>query len=188
MTCVVSATLVLVSAGRVWLRFLSSDALGSSVRGDANGHQVAAVAVALGIVVLAGPVALPATRGGGRLGVALLLALAGAGIVADVASVLASPTSAVGQRAAAASRSAHPHVTQLQVTAWPYVCLAGGVVALAVGAFVFVRGRRWPAMGRRYDPVTAGGRPAAADRRPAAPADDGSSMWDSLDRGEDPTA
>jgi hypothetical protein len=57
---------------------------------------------------------------------------------------------------------------------WPVLCVVGGVVAAAVGLTATVRGGRWPAMGARYE------RPEA---RPAA-----RSVWDALDRGEDPTA
>jgi Tryptophan-associated transmembrane protein (Trp_oprn_chp) len=57
---------------------------------------------------------------------------------------------------------------------WPVLCVVGGAVAAAVGVAAAARGQRWPAMGGRYERAAA---------RPAA-----TSVWDALDRGEDPTA
>jgi hypothetical protein len=58
--------------------------------------------------------------------------------------------------------------------AWPVLCVVGGAVVAAVGVAAVVSGRRWPAMGGRYE------------RAATRPAD--TSVWDALDRGEDPTA
>ncbi|GAA4040718.1 Trp biosynthesis-associated membrane protein [Nonomuraea soli] len=61
-------------------------------------------------------------------------------------------------------------------TVWPYVAIGGGLLVLLGGIATVVRGVRWQAMSERYGrdrPRTEDG-----DR----------SMWDALDRGEDPTS
>ncbi len=57
------------------------------------------------------------------------------------------------------------------------VALSVAPFAVAAGLWVAVRGTEWPAMGARYEP------PAKAQT-----AADEASMWEALDRGEDPTA
>jgi hypothetical protein len=64
--------------------------------------------------------------------------------------------------------------------AWPLLAALGGVLLVAVGVLVAVRGSAMPRLGARYD--APGGRP-----RPRA-ADDERSLWEALDAGEDPTA
>jgi uncharacterized membrane protein (TIGR02234 family) len=59
---------------------------------------------------------------------------------------------------------------------WPYVALAGATLLTAAGALAVVRGRGWGAMSARYD-APVGDRPVNE-----------SSLWDALDRGEDPTS
>ena len=58
---------------------------------------------------------------------------------------------------------------------WPYVTILGGLLLATAGGLAILRGRRWAAMGDRYE-------------SPAAPRAGGdASLWDSIDRGEDPT-
>jgi uncharacterized membrane protein (TIGR02234 family) len=70
----------------------------------------------------------------------------------------------------------------VSVSGWPWVAAMGGLVAVAVGALTVVRGRRWPSMGRRYAAA-----PQSQAASQAATTRDETSMWDALDRGDDPT-
>jgi hypothetical protein len=76
--------------------------------------------------------------------------------------------------------------------------MIGGLVASGGGAFAVARGATWPGLGARYDrPTGAVGRPGANDRHDGSDQVDSGSggsgeavnraLWDSLDRGEDPT-
>jgi hypothetical protein len=56
---------------------------------------------------------------------------------------------------------------------WPGVVAVGGLLAVDSGVLAIARARRWPALGARYE------------RRPVATGSQ--SMWDAIDRGEDPT-
>jgi uncharacterized membrane protein (TIGR02234 family) len=126
---------------------------------------------ALALLGLAAAAAVPATRRLGRVVVGVLVLAAGVGIIAVVGRALADPD--------AAMRRAGPfvdvHVTSgVHLGGWPYVAIVGAVLLVLAGLLVVVRGRHWTSMSARYDaPV-------------ARPAGEGS-LWEALDRGEDPT-
>ncbi|MER7224429.1 TIGR02234 family membrane protein [Streptomyces rubradiris] len=148
----------------------------------AKGSDVTGVPAALAIVGLAALVAVFAVRRAGRLVVAGLLALSGAGIaVAALAAV--SDGSALDERAAEVSGDSSATVHALTNTGWPYVAAAGGLLILLAGLLALRYGRLWPAMSGRYE------RGAARPRRTARPADPErpEEIWKALDRGEDPT-
>ncbi|NJP51104.1 TIGR02234 family membrane protein [Streptomyces sp. SBST2-5] len=150
----------------------------------AKGSDVTGVPAALAVVGLAALVAVFAVRRAGRVTVAALLALCGAGTV--VAALLgASDSSALDEKAAQASGDTSATVEVLSHTAWPYVAAVGGVLLLLAGLLALRYGRLWPAMSGRYE--RAGG--TARPRRRAVPADPDrpEEMWKALDRGEDPT-
>jgi uncharacterized membrane protein (TIGR02234 family) len=70
----------------------------------------------------------------------------------------------------------------LTVTAWAWVTVAAGVLAIAAGALTVGRSGDWPAMGRRYE---SGG---SARRGPVTEASHSqATLWDRLDEGDDPT-
>ncbi|MGW3951592.1 TIGR02234 family membrane protein [Streptomyces sp. NPDC004752] len=148
----------------------------------AKGSDVTGVPAALAIVGLAALVAVFAVRKGGRLLVAALLALCGAGTVA-AALAGASDGSALDEKAAEASGDTSATVAALSHTAWPYVAAVGGVLLLLAGLLALRYGRLWPAMSGRYERGTARPRRTAAAVDPDRPED----LWKALDRGEDPT-
>ena len=156
-----------------------------------TGRTVDSASTALGLVALAGVVAVLATHGLARRLVGAVLALAGAGLVWR-AVVSAS---AVGvRRARSLVEQKHrtvdasgvlPHV--LTHPAWPVLSAAGGVLVLVAGALIACRGHRWQVMSTRYEPPVDGaasqdGADAEQQRARAATA-----LWSALDRGEDPT-
>lgn len=59
-------------------------------------------------------------------------------------------------------------------TWWPALALVGGLAVTGAGVLAVIRGRHWPGLGARYDRGSAGASGAPT-------------MWDALDRGEDPT-
>ncbi|MFI2510280.1 TIGR02234 family membrane protein [Streptomyces sp. NPDC018972] len=149
----------------------------------AKGSDVTGVPAALAVVGLAALVAVFAVRRAGRLAVAALLTLSGAGTVA-AALLGASDSGALDEKAAQASGDTSATVDALSHTAWPYVAAVGGVLLLLAGLLALRYGRLWPAMSGRYE---RGGTPRPRRKPVAVDPDRPEDLWKALDRGEDPT-
>ncbi len=124
------ALCVLMASGQRWL-----PAHAATVGQPVTGGQVVPVARALGLVALAGVVALLAARRWTRTAVGLVLAAGGLAIV--------------GATLPRFGRA---------VAVWPAATVLGGGLLLAAGALTTARGGSWPALGARYD--APAGRPA----------------------------
>ncbi|MFJ2301670.1 TIGR02234 family membrane protein [Streptomyces sp. NPDC087787] len=148
----------------------------------ARGSEVTGVPAALAIVGLAALVAVFAVRRSGRVLVAVLLALSGAGTVA-AALFGATGGAALDDKAAQVSGDTAATATALSHTGWPYVAAAGGVLLFLAGLLALRYGRLWPAMSGRYE---RSGAPRSRAARPVDP-DRPEDLWKALDRGEDPT-
>ncbi|MCW2888115.1 MAG: hypothetical protein QOE54_5328 [Streptosporangiaceae bacterium] len=187
--CAAGAGLSASAGGREWATVHAQDTLVPLGR-SLTGQELTGAATALGWAGLAGLAGLFATHGRIRAAVGVLLTVLGAGIA--YASVTAVGRSHVLQAAAGKSQllGLAGHAT-VDTTAWWVISAVGGLLLLAAGALVAIRGARWPGMSARYDPAGASATQAAAADRPASPgsgAADPLGMWKSLDRGEDPTA
>ncbi|GAB7063569.1 TIGR02234 family membrane protein [Streptomyces mexicanus] len=176
------AAVALLASRQRWAEGTASVA-GGAFPLTAKGSEVTGVPAALAIVGLAALVAVFAVRRSGRLLVAALLALSGAGTVA-AALTGASDGTALDEKAAQASGDTAATAASLSHTGWPYVAAAGGVLILLAGLLALRYGRRWPAMSGRYE--RAGAAPRARGARPVDP-DRPEDLWKALDRGEDPT-
>ncbi|MFF3417682.1 TIGR02234 family membrane protein [Streptomyces sp. NPDC002698] len=175
------AAVALLSTRQSWATGTATVA-GGAFPLTAKGSDVTGVPAALAIVGLAALVAVFAVRRSGRLLVSALLALSGAGIV--VASVLgAGDSSALDERAAAASGDTAAAAAGIGHTVWPYVTAAAGALILLAGLLALRHGRSWPAMSGRYE---RDGRPRPRKAKPVDP-DRPEDLWKALDRGEDPT-
>lgn len=138
---------------------------------EVGADEAAAPVRALALVVLAAVPALAATRRTGRTVVGVLLVLAGVAAGLTAGGVVADPSGAVA-----------PDVDDVSVTGRPLLALAGAALTVAAGAVVTARGRRWAGLARRYEP------PAARDDAHGPSRDaDAPSLWEALDRGDDPT-
>lgn len=160
------ALMVLLASTQQWAEVVVDPTLSvpPSVWDELRGQAVAPAARALGLVGLAGVVALAATRRIGRRVVGVVLVLAGVGTV--LASLFASPETSWSPGAGDAT-------APLRITGWPWASAFGGALLVAGGIWVIARAGRWPTMGERYDRSAPS--PAAED------------AWSALDRGEDPT-
>ena len=147
----------------------------------ATGGELAPLAPAAALVLLAAAGALLAVRGTGRVLVGLLAVVAGAGIAWSSGRVLAGADVVTTQLQAFGVPASDLAVDVAPV--WPVLAVAGGVLGVLAGLAAVVRGRRWPALGRRYE--RAGGTAAPA---PATQEQRAQSAWAALDRGDDPTA
>lgn len=186
--CTVGAVLVLVGVGRAWVVVEQADRLTIAAVGrTVSGSTIAPGLRALGLVAVAGVVAVAATRRTGRAVVGALLLLAGLATAALAVSYLGH-----GRLFDEASRSAHLCAVQTSYCKHPagvrldtlvaralpvWLVLTGGVAVAAGGALTAVRGRGWGGLGSSYE---APGAPA-----PEPVTDKG--VWDALDRGDDPT-
>jgi uncharacterized membrane protein (TIGR02234 family) len=178
----VGAAVALLSSRQEWASG-SATVPGGSFPLAAKGSDVTGVPAALAIVGLAALVAVFAVRRAGRMLVAGLLALSGAGAV--VAAVLgATDSAALDEKAAEVSGNTAATIGSLGHTVWPYVGAAGGALILLAGLLALRYGRSWPSMGGRYErDGTPRPRKAARPVDPERPEE----LWKALDRGEDPT-
>ncbi|MFJ4830933.1 TIGR02234 family membrane protein [Streptomyces sp. NPDC088747] len=175
------AALALLATRQNWASGTASVA-GGDFPLTASGSDVTGVPAALAIVGLAALVAVFAVRRSGRFLVSALLALVGVGII--VAAVLgAGDSSALDEKAAAASGDTAASAAALSHTAWPYAAAAGGVLILLAGLLALRYGRSWPTMSGRYE---RDGTPRPRKAKPVDP-DRPEDIWKALDRGEDPT-
>jgi len=178
--CLVGAFLVLVATGRVWASVQVPTAIVSDVQSvTVTGAQVVAGTRALGLVGLAGVLALVATRRTGRLVVGALLVLTGAAVVAAVLGADAGKAAVRAAGALGTGPAAQDAV--VRGTAWPSVTALGGGLLVLAGLLTVLRGRSWPGLGQRYEA------PAGSPADASGPASSERGLWEALDRGDDPT-
>jgi uncharacterized membrane protein (TIGR02234 family) len=191
--CAGGAAAALLASGRVWLRLTAPRTPPlPGLSAALTGRDVEPLVPALGVVGLAGVVALLATRRWGRLLVGALLAAAGLVLVARSVPHLVAPSASearallLDQGRATGEPPGGP-VTAAVSRAWPVVAAFGGLLLLAGGLGALLRSRRWPGMSARYDQPAAG-RPREAEPGPGSGEPAAGAVWEALDRGEDPTA
>jgi uncharacterized membrane protein (TIGR02234 family) len=177
-----------------------------------TGQDLVPAAGALAVAALASLAAVLATRGVLRRVAGVVLAGFGAGIAAAVgtgittanvtAAASAGGTGAGGGSAGAGSVTAgstsggssalvagFPGRVVFASFPWHVVALVGAVTLIAAGVLVVWRAERLPVMSSRFDPPPpAGARITAVAERPGRSGRDAATIWESLSRGDDPTA
>lgn len=176
------AGLILASVGRGWADATVTSPVRLSVH--ATGSSITSLPYALGLAALAGAVALFAVRRIGRYLVGLVLLCAGLGTVAAVATNLGHLDGTHLARAAEQTLGASgAQLSGVSNTAWPYITILGGVLVAVAGGYTLARGGSWSGLSNRYEVA-----PAAASADPAPPAEQSTrELWDSINRGADPT-
>ncbi len=125
-----------------------------------------------------------------RVVLGVIEVLLGIGVVLTGTTALRDPVAAakgaVGEVAGVSDLTGvRRAVASVDVTAWPVVGIAAGVLTVLLGVLVLVVQGSWPGPSRKYGAATAG---AAADARTAAPTvRDAVTDWDDLSAGDDPT-
>lgn len=179
-----AGALALVSGGQSWAEVTAQrEPPLPPVTEVVSGADAAPLVPATGLVLLAAAVALVAVRGAGRVVVGLLTAAAGGLLVWSGARSLTGGLS----DAAAEEFSGRGALTVDTAEAWPVLAVLAGVLGIAAGLLVVLRGRAWPTMGRRYERAGAAAPGSAAGSRPQTDEDRAEAAWRALDRGEDPT-
>ncbi|ROP66640.1 Trp biosynthesis-associated membrane protein [Curtobacterium sp. PhB115] len=159
-------------------------------RVEADGAAVVPQYTALAIASLALFLAMTIAGRVLRVVLACVEVLLGIGVVVSGITALGDPVAAakgaVGEVAGVSDLSAVRRVVSgVDVTLWPAIGIAGGVLAVLLGIVVIVVQRSWPGPSRKYGAATAG---AAADARAKAPVErDAVVDWDDLSAGVDPT-
>ncbi|WP_248964891.1 TIGR02234 family membrane protein [Sphaerisporangium perillae] len=182
---VAGAALVLFASGRTWAQVAFPAAPGGGVHTAPvalSGGDLAPVLSPLALASLAAVVAVLATRGLWRRVVGVLLALLGAAVTVGAwQGAFQAHMIAVAETRVTLTSMIDVVVSPARL--WPVLAITGGLVLVAAGALAAVRGGRWPGMSDRYErqapPLGAARaeRPGRAER----------SLWDALDRGDDPT-
>ncbi|MEU4325008.1 Trp biosynthesis-associated membrane protein [Nonomuraea dietziae] len=170
--CAAGAGLTLLATGRVW----ASARYGAAAPVELTGGDLAPAVQPLALAGLAATVALFATKGLWRRVIGAVLALCGVGIALlswrGLSAGAAEELAAARRPLAAATGD----VAAVAHTAWPYLAAAGGALLIASGVLAVARATGWAGMSGRYD------RPgSAAEQR------DDKSLWEAIDRGDDPT-
>jgi uncharacterized membrane protein (TIGR02234 family) len=184
--CALAGGLALSAGGQTWATAtVTRQAPLPPVSEALTGSELAALVPACGLLLLAAAVAVVAVRGRVRQLVGLLAAVGGGtllwsglrALVADPGLGDLSDGTATGATAVEVGRAA----------AWPVLTVVAGLLAIAAGALVVLRGPGWTGMGRRYERTPAAAAAVPADRvrnREDVALD----AWRALDRGEDPTS
>ena len=167
--CAAGAVLILVAAGRTWVTVSFEGAQ----RVEVGGGDLAPAAQTLALAALAAIVAVLATAGVWRRLVGVVIALCGAGAVA--LAVAALDGSAAVEAALRRQPMAAADAAMAAPGPWAYLAVAGGALLVVAGLTAMVRGGRWAGMSARYE-----------RRAPTAKSAE-RSMWEALDRGDDPT-
>ncbi len=169
-----AAALTAVAASRDWAH-ASGRSAGVDVTATAAGSSSAPLAVALGLVALAAWGVVLVLRGRARRVVAVVGALAAAGVLAATVAALGRAEDDAVTAVLAHGGTGDTFATSL--TAWYFVCGAAAAVTLASFVVAVLVAPRWPAMGSRYDS------PAGRAAEPQTEQD----LWRALDDGRDPT-
>lgn len=182
--------LLVLAAGRTWTIAVVPDVPGTPAV-SVSGREAAPGAVAAALVVLAAAVSLT-IAGRVALRVAgVLLLVGGAAVTAASVAALRDPRAVLAGPAAAASGITDATLSAVDVTAWPVLSAAGGVVVVLGASAVLGLAGRWtpPRRFGRADVVPPGEGPrGTAPAPPTSERDRAMDDWDALSRGDDPTS
>lgn len=193
----VLAVALFVAWAQPWVVLTLDDGVSIAAAGD----RAAAVLPAIAVASLALTSALALAMGRMRPVLGALLALLGALVVAVSLRATNDPVAAAASSVTALTgvegeRSVRALVDTAELTAWPLLAAAVGVLLSLVGLVIAVTSHRWPRRAERFDRREG----AAADEADADPStsappegrdrsgDQTIGDWDALSDGRDPTA
>ncbi|WP_144794587.1 Trp biosynthesis-associated membrane protein [Kocuria palustris] len=183
--CLVLGAALFGSSALVWVHASASTAV-SQMDIPVRGSDAAPAVSALGLVAMAGAVAL--TIAGHRLRgvVAIVIMLAGAGALAAVIGAIMDPVG-VSEGVVGEATGVIGSDAQHELTAGPWLSAAASVLVVLGGAWALLSARSWPRPGAsRFERGAAQRRAAGEDQREIGRRDD-IDAWDELTEGRDPT-
>lgn len=153
----------------------------SQVDVDVKGTDAAPAVSALGLVALAGVVAVRIAGKVLRAVICAVIALAGAGTAISALTAALNPQDAAMTKVGEATGTNGPGGSYV-VTVWPWLTFVLGLATIVVALWLWWSSRQWKTTSRRYEresqhSVQKGDNPHADDI----------DTWDSLTEGEDPT-
>lgn len=180
--------LLLLGAGSLWVSGTLtwfSVTVPTATRGElstaATGAQLQPAITAVAALLLAAVAATVALSGIARRVLGVVVALAGvAAGWATLAQVVTPPTPAqlVSAREGLSTGGRPIGTSVVSASVWPWLAVAGAVVAVLAGGLLAVREARMARLGARY---------AAPGTPTDEPADPDRAAWEQLDDGRDPT-
>lgn len=178
---VVPATVTVAAAAQVWAVARFGGGAGARpVDLLARGTELARPAVALALVIGAAALALTLARRRARVIILTGIAAAAGALTWVCAAAALDPAQAVRPLVAELSgltaASVPPERIEVSLTAWPWVCVAAGLLT------VLLAGLAWPAS-RAWDTSSR----FEAGRAGEGGSPDPATTWDALSDGEDPT-
>lgn len=175
------ALAALLTGAPQWLRTAGTTALQGEVPVAVAGAQAAPGVPAAALVLLAAGVAIGLAGRIGRWVVVAVVALAGVLLTASAVAVATDPRPVAGS-AVADVTGVETLSAAVELTPWPWVAAAVGVLVVLAGGWLALTSRQWARPSDRHDPTSARG-PAPV----VVVHDDDQAAWDALTRGHDPT-
>lgn len=156
-----------------------------SIEAQVTGSDLAPLAGALGVVVLAAFGAVIATRGWVRRSLGVLIVVASAVLLV---TAVHPPASTDALHDALTAKGWTGGQLDPATSGWRWLTLIGSGLALAAGFAISLYGARWATMGSQYDAPRTRGRPdtkGSGDSTAAVSSE--ADVWREIDRGRDPT-
>lgn len=183
----ISNLALLLSAGALgsglptWIQARVSTVLESQLL-EVTGAQAAPQLTALAVVALLAGLALRLGRRGLRYLLATVLLLAGAGLVAASAGVLANPQAAAAHQVNGVTGTTAA-AQSYALTLWPWATILLGSLLVLLALVALATIHQWPQPASYDRAQKKGPSPAASQSEELDEID----AWDSLTRGQDPT-
>lgn len=178
---VIAALAAFGSTTQTWLSVTLPQTAVQTPSIQVPGSDAATAVTAFALVGLAAALAASIAGRAARWIIAVILAVAGAGIVFSSVAVATDPAAsaapAIGEALGVTSEAG----VSVTATAMPWLAVLAGLLLVLCAVWLLIAGRGWRTA-RRYEKSVGRNRSAKAD----ANADE-IANWDSLSRGEDPT-
>lgn len=180
----VGGVAVMVGVAKPWATATAQQAGLPELHADVTGADLAPLAGALGVVVLAAFGAVIATRGRARQTIGVLVVLAS---LVVLVSAIHPPAATDALRDALAAKGWSGGDVDTSTAAWRWVALAGSLAAIAAGLAISLYGARWATMGAAYDAPAPTAGPSQTGVGGLSEGTSDAEVWREIDRGRDPT-
>lgn len=184
---VVTGGLALLASVQSWIDIVFLPGVATVEELIVPGQKVSPALTLIALAVLASALVLTIAGPVFRRVLGVLLVALGAGLITVGATAMASPLEGARAQIEAVSgisgSGQESLVGSVEVTLWPGVMVAIGVLAALIGALIVLVGGKWKTGGRKYEanrskPATKAGTTREPDRI---------SDWEALSDGDDPT-